>query len=82
LHVVNDTMTEDEVTHWVNDLGLRGSALNMVKDARTSAAHYSCGRDLVKNYVEAHSTSDDGRWEAYGKLLSTLVVPKDLVKEE
>lgn len=80
--IVNGTMTEDEVTHWVNDFALRGSAIRMVKDSRTFVAHYSCGRDLVKNYIEAQSSSDDERWEAYGKLLSTLVVPKDLVKEE
>jgi len=79
---VNGTMTENEATHWVNDFALRGSAINTVMNDRTYIAHYTCGRDLVKNYIEAHSSSDDERWEAYGKLLSTLVVPKDLVKEE
>ena len=78
---VNGTMTEDEFIHWVKDFALRPKALNMVKN-RTYVAHYTCGRDLVKNYIEAHSSSDDERWEVYGKLLSTLVVPKDLVNEE
>jgi hypothetical protein len=80
--IINGTMTEDEVTHWVNDFALRGSSINMVKDARTYIAHYTCGRDLVQNYVETQPSSDDERWEAYGKLLSTLVVPKDLVMAE
>ena len=80
--VVDGTMTEDEVTHWVNDFALRGSALQMVKDDRTYIALYPCGGDLVKNHIEAQSSSDDERWEAFGKLLSNLVVPKDLVKEE
>lgn len=80
--IVNGTMTEDEVTHWLNDFALRPSALWMVKDGRTYIANYSCGGDLVKNHIEAQSSSDDDRWEAFGKLLSTLVVPKDLVKEE
>jgi hypothetical protein len=80
--MVNGTMTEDEVTHWVNDFALRGNALGMVKDDRTYMALYPCGGDLVKNHIEAQSSSDDGRWEAFGKLLSTLAVPKDLLKEE
>jgi len=79
--IVNGTMTEDEVTHWVEDFALRPKALNMVKN-RTYIAHLTCGRDLVKNYIEAQSSSDDERWEAYGKLLNTLVVPKDLENEE
>jgi len=79
--IVDGTMTEDEVNHWVKDFALRPKALYMIKVGRTYIAHYTCGRDLVKNYVEVQSSSDDEHWEAYGKLLSTLVVPKDLVKE-
>ena len=80
--IVNGTMTEDECTHWVNDFALRPSALWMVKNGRTYIANYSCGGDLVKNHIEAQSSSDDERWEAYGKLMSNLVVPNDLLKEE
>ena len=79
---VDGTMTEEEVTHWVEDFALRPKALNAVKNGRTFIASYTCGRDIVKNYVEAQSSSDNERWEAYSKLLSTLVVPKDLVNEE
>jgi hypothetical protein len=81
--IVNGTMTEDECTHWVNDFALRGSSeLQKVKDWRTWIAVYNTGGDLVKNHIEAQSSSEDDRWETFGKLLSNLVVPKDLVKEE
>lgn len=80
--IVNGTMTEDECTHWVKDFGLRGYLAPGFKVWRTYIANYPCGGDLVKNYIEAQSSSDDDRWEAFGKLLSNLVVPKDLIKEE
>jgi len=79
---VNGTMTEDEYTHWVEDFALIDIMFWVVKSGRTYIASYRCGSDLINNYIEAQSSSDDERWEAYGKLLSTLVVPKDLVKEE
>ena len=79
---MNGTMTEDEYTHWVNYFALTPNLLPFIKDSRTYIALYTCGGDLVKNHIEAQSSSDDDRWEAFGKLLSNLVVPKDLVKEE
>ncbi|MCP4457733.1 MAG: hypothetical protein GY816_06860 [Cytophagales bacterium] len=83
--IINGTMTEAEYTHWLEDFAMINSSVPFIKAYRSYMVNYNYGKDLVKNYVEnqveSQSSSDDDRWEAFDKLLSNPVMPKELLEE-
>lgn len=83
--IVNGTMTEEEYTHWLEDFAMINSSVPFIKAYRSYMVNYNYGKDLVKNYienqVESGVSSEDDRWEAFDKLLSNPVMPKELVVE-
>lgn len=56
-------------------------SLSFDRDYRSYVMNYSVGRDLVAAYVERHGGKDtNARWAAYEHILSTPVLPADLLK--
>jgi len=82
--LVNNTMTEQEVLHWLTDyLLLEEKAsvtyLNFIKKYRSYVINYNYGQDLVKHYIESNGGTDSlKRWQLFEKLLSSQVVPVEL----
>lgn len=51
------------------------------RDYRSYVMNYSVGRDLVAAYVDRHGGADpEARWAAYEHIISTPVLPADLMK--
>lgn len=80
--IVNNTMTEDEYMHWLNDFAMKGNSVHFIKATRSYIANYSYGKELVKNYIESQSSSFDDRWKAFDKLLSNPILPDQLREKE
>jgi hypothetical protein len=86
--IINNTMTEDEVTKWLTNYGLREKTLaskdiNFIRKYRSYVINYNYGQDLVKNYIESNggtANNEAKRWELFGWLLSNQVRPADLIK--
>ena len=82
--LVNNTMTEQEVLHWLTDYLLleekaAATYLNFIKKYRSYVINYNYGQDLVKHYIESKGGTDSlKRWQLFEVLLSNQVVPVEL----
>jgi hypothetical protein len=81
--IVNNTMTEDEVTRWKVDYffvkkeQLPGSSSFMEK-YRSYVICYNYGEDLVREYIEQGSPDEQQRWKKFETILSSPTAPADL----
>lgn len=50
------------------------------KAYRSYVINYSVGEELVRDYVDRHSSDEAGRWAAYAHIMSTPTLPADLLR--
>lgn len=79
--IVNNTMSEEEYTHWLEDYALITTSVPFIKKYRTYVVNYNYGKDLVKAYIESQSETVEDRWVPLGKLLSNPVMPKEMLPQ-
>ncbi len=87
--LLNNTMTETEVLRWLKDYCLNNDetalkSISFTKKYRSYVINYNYGMQLVKNYIESNGDIADAaakRWELFGKLLSSEIVPGELTRE-
>ena len=86
--IINNTMSESDITKWLTNYGLRektlaGKDINFIKKYRSYVINYNYGQDIVKDYIESNGGTASNaakRWELFGWLLSNQVRPTDLIK--
>jgi len=81
---LNGTMSRDEAAAWVHTYKLETAARSTQRtrffDAyRSYVINYNHGKALVADYVERGSAGPDERWARFEKLLSSPLLPKDLL---
>ncbi|WP_422360166.1 hypothetical protein [Reichenbachiella sp.] len=79
--MINGTMTEAEVDHWLEDFALTTTSRPFIKQNRTYIVNYNYGKDMVKAYIESQSETLEDRWKPLGVLLSSPVTPKEMLPE-
>lgn len=79
--MINGTMTEAEIDHWLEDFALTTTSRPFIKQNRTYIVNYNYGKDMVKAYIESQSESLDDRWKPLGVLLSSPVTSKEMLPE-
>ncbi|MBT4484076.1 MAG: hypothetical protein HOC71_10420 [Candidatus Latescibacteria bacterium] len=71
-------MSKDETPAWLRKYGLHTpkgaeAAIGSFENYRSYVITYSVGRDMLKNYIEAHGSTDENhakRWELFTSLLT------------
>lgn len=82
--IVNGTMTDEQALTWLENYQLMthdaaANYVRFIKKYRSYVINYNYGKDLVKNYIEAHGGTDTtNRWQLFGWLLSNQITPADL----
>ena len=84
--IVNGTMTEPQALEWLTKYGLYSKesaqkSIAFIKGYRSYVINYNYGMDLVKHSIEVTGGAKDDiskRWELFGKMLSSQVLPQDL----
>lgn len=75
------SMSEDQINHWLEDFALTSTSVPFINKYRTYIVNYNYGKDLVKEYIEFQSDTDEDRWQPFGTLLSSPIRPKDMLAE-
>lgn len=81
--IVNGTMTDGQALDWLKKYALYNEetavkSIAFIKKYRSYVINYNYGQDLVERYIGKSAV--DKRWEAFGQLLSTQVLPEHLYK--
>ena len=79
-------ISKDEAIAWLSKYCLQEPVeakhyIRFIEKYRSYIITYSLGRDIVKNYIEAHGGTDENlgkRWELFYTLLSTPQTPSGL----
>lgn len=79
--IINGTMSEAEIDHWLEDFALTTTSRPFIKQNRTYIVNYNYGKDMVKAYIESQSETLEDRWKPLGVLLSSPVTPKEMLPE-
>ncbi|WP_420582928.1 hypothetical protein [Reichenbachiella sp.] len=79
--IINGTMSESEIDHWLEDFALTTTSRPFIKQNRTYIVNYNYGKDMVKAYIESQSETLEDRWKPLGVLLSSPVTPKEMLPE-
>jgi len=82
--IVNKTMNEKQALDWLIKYCLYNEetalkSVSFIKKYRSYVINYNYGQDLVRNYVEKKGTDTKKRWEVFGELLSSPVLPEELL---
>jgi hypothetical protein len=77
-------MTRDEAAAWVQTYELEREDKSMQRtrffDAcRSYVINYNHGKALVADYVERYGAAADERWARFEKMLSSPMLPADLL---
>ena len=88
--IINGTMTEAQGVQWLMNYGLYSKesaqkSISFIKGYRSYVINYNYGMDLVKHSIEVTGGAKDDiakRWELFGKMLSSQVLPQDLSPSE
>ncbi len=86
--LIDGTMNENQAMEWLkkyclyNDETARKS-VSFIKKYRSYTINYNYGMDMVQKYIEKGDSSHDlkKRWQRFGLLLSSPVVPADLLEK-
>jgi hypothetical protein len=66
--------------YWLSTPAASTKTVRFIHDYRAYVINYNLGRDLVGDWVtRTGGTSEAGRWRAFGALLSSPMLPHDLV---
>ena len=81
---LNGDMTREEAAAWINRYELEREDKSMQRtrffDAyRSYVINYNHGKSLVADYVERGDADIDERWARFEKMLSSPMLPKDLL---
>lgn len=81
---LNGDIDRDEAAAWLVEYGLSGpkraaQRVDFFDTYRSYVINYNLGKDLVRDYVERESVSQDDRWAKFEYLLSNPLLPKDLL---
>jgi len=81
---VNKTMNDKQALDWLIKYCLYNKetalkSVSFIKKYRSYVINYNYGQDLIRNYVETKGTDNKKRWEVFGKLLSSPVLPEQLL---
>lgn len=57
-------------------------SLEFDKTYRSYVINYSAGEELVRAYIDRHSSDEAGRWAAYAHIMSAPTLPADLAPQE
>ena len=82
---LNGDMTREEAAQWLQDYGMMREDKSFQRtrfiDAyRSYVINYNHGKVLVADYVERDGADADERWARFEKLLSSPMLPKDLLE--
>jgi hypothetical protein len=81
-------MSKDEAIKWLTKYVLRtpeeaARSMRFIEKYRSYVINYNLGQDIVEDYIEKHTGSEDcpdKRWELFFTLLSTPQTPSGLVQ--
>jgi hypothetical protein len=66
--------------YWLSTPAASAKTVRFISGYRAYVINYNLGRDLVADWVSrTGGTSEEGRWRAFGSLLSAPLLPRDLV---
>jgi hypothetical protein len=66
--------------YWLSTPAASAKTVRFIRDYRAYVINYNLGRDLVADWVtRTGGTGEEGRWRAFGALLSSPMLPHDLV---
>ncbi|MFL5518717.1 MAG: hypothetical protein ACJ8DJ_21375, partial [Gemmatimonadales bacterium] len=66
--------------YWLSTPAASAKTVRFINDYRAYVINYNLGRDLVAGWVErTGGGSEEGRWRAFESLLSSPMLPRDLV---
>lgn len=82
--IVNKTMNDKQALDWLIKYCLYNEetalkSVSFIKKYRSYVINYNYGQDLVRNYVETKGANTKKRWEVFGELLSSPVLPEELL---
>jgi hypothetical protein len=66
--------------YWLSTPAASAKTVRFIRDYRAYVINYNLGRDLVADWVtRTGGPSEDGRWRVFGALLSSPMLPHDLL---
>jgi len=66
--------------YWLSTPAASAKTVRFIRDYRAYVINYNLGRDLVADWVtRTGGTDETGRWRVFGALLSSPMLPHDLV---
>ncbi|HEX7063310.1 MAG TPA: hypothetical protein VF200_15160 [Woeseiaceae bacterium] len=82
---LNGTISREEAVQWLIDYTLASperaeQRVDFFDTYRSYVINYNFGEDLVRDWVEAGTDSEAERWARFEELLSTPMLPVDLVR--
>ncbi|MFC1484353.1 hypothetical protein ACFL5M_00855 [Candidatus Neomarinimicrobiota bacterium] len=84
--LLDETMSENETVAWLMKYSLYTESraqqtIAFFRTYRSYIINYSLGQDLVEDWLDRQGgDNSNGRWNAFGKLLSSPRLPRDLVE--
>jgi len=80
---LNGDMSREAAAQWLVDYGLysperAAQRVDFIDTYRSYVINYNLGKDMVAGYVERGTDDPDQRWQRFGKLLSSPLLPADL----
>jgi len=81
---LNGDMTREEAAQWLQDYGMMREdksyqRTRFIDAYRSYVINYNHGKVLVADYVERNGADAEERWARFEKLLSSPMLPKDLL---
>ncbi len=81
---LNGDIDRGQAADWLVEYGLSGperakQRVDFFDTYRSYVINYNLGKDLVRDYVEAETSSPDERWAKFEYLLSNPLLPEDLL---
>jgi hypothetical protein len=68
--------------YWLSPPSASAKTVRFIRDYRAYVINYNLGRDLVADWVtRTGGRSDEGRWRVFGALLSSPMLPHDLLAD-
>lgn len=82
---LNGVMSREEAVQWLVTYTLVSperarQRVDFFDTYRSYVINYNLGRDLVRDYVERNTSSQEERWRRFARLLSSVMLPSDLVE--
>ncbi|KPM49350.1 hypothetical protein [Jiulongibacter sediminis] len=84
--ILNGNMTDDEGIEFLIKYGFYSpdkakQRIAFTRKYRSYVINYNYGKDLIAQYIDGRADTNEGRWKAFGELLSKQVLPLRLINE-